>query len=341
MSSHSLTQFASVLKYTPNPSSGETTCPSSPGENFNFSSKFMSLGAHLDLLKRANGHSDTNSAALNAPIFTQQALEVASGLSRSGDGPIDDPFSQYGLLAGDMEAYERHGSDPRIFYNIAVPSSVFICGSQGSGKSHSLSCILENALLPSVANVLPDPLTGIVFHYDAFISDTGGSPCEAAFISSSENVFVRVLCAPTSIAQIRRIYSPLPNVVIEELRINESDLNTRRMLDLMAVNPNGEGLPLYLHVIMRILRDLRIHQQKTGATFNYGEFKRMVDAEALKEGQLAPLQQRLATLESFMNQRHASSYKLSDIKVNKAIPSKKSKAAGNIWKPKASYISYK
>jgi len=45
---------------------------------------------------------------------------------------------------------------------------------------------------------LPRPLTGIVFHYDTFISDTGGSPCEAAWLSSNPNVKVRVLCPPTN-----------------------------------------------------------------------------------------------------------------------------------------------
>jgi len=93
--------------------------------------------------------------------------------------------------------------DPRIYQNITAPSSVFICGSQGSGKSHTLSCMLENCLLPSEANSLPRPLTGIVFHYDYFTSDAGGSPCEAAYLSSHPAVKVRVLCPPTNIVQIR------------------------------------------------------------------------------------------------------------------------------------------
>ncbi len=56
---------------------------------------------------------------------------------------------------------------------------------------------------------------------------------------------------------LQRIYSDLPNVEIEELRFNESDLNTKRMLDLMAVN-SSHGMPLYMSVINRILRELRI-----------------------------------------------------------------------------------
>lgn len=79
------------------------------------------------------------------------------------------------------------------------------------------------------------------------------------------------------------------------------------MLDLMAANSiKGGSLPLYLHVIQRILRDMRIAQQKTNSGFDYKTFKRLVDAEDMKEGQIVPLQQRLDTLESFMDPAQTS-----------------------------------
>lgn len=83
--------------------------------------------------------------------------------------------------------------------------------------------------MASDANELPRPLTGIVFHYDTFISDAGGSPCEAAFLSTHPDVSVRVLCAPTNVATIQESYARFPNIKIEQLRINETDLNTKRM----------------------------------------------------------------------------------------------------------------
>lgn len=89
------------------------------------------------------------------------------------------------------------------------------------------------------------------------------------------------------------------NVQVEELCIDQTDLNTKRMLDLMAVNTE-DRMPLYLHAINRILRDLRMVQQKTGEKFNYAEFKRQVMATDMTAAQLAPLNQRLETLESFM-----------------------------------------
>lgn len=138
------------------------------------------------------------------PMFTEAVRQHAVAIHKEkAKSKKEVPFKQYGLLAGDVTGSEAGGNDPRIFYNVGAPSSTFICGSQGSGKSHTLSCLLESCLLDSAANSLKKPLTGIVFHYDTFVSDTGGSPCEAAYLSSNKNVEVRVLCAPTNVVQIK------------------------------------------------------------------------------------------------------------------------------------------
>ena len=88
----------------------------------------------------------------------------------------------------------------------------------------------------------------------------------------------------------------LRNVVVVELRFSDSDLNTKRMLDLMAVSGSR---PLYIHVVERILRELRIDQQSSGAPFNYPLFKAMLASEDLAPTQQGPLNQRLEMLESF------------------------------------------
>lgn len=135
------------------------------------------------------------------PLLTEHVRKRAADLA----GPASVPFTQYGLLGGIISDGwgPEAPADPRIFYNIAAPSSVFICGSQGSGKSHTLSCLLENCLIQSCANVLPRPLTGMLFHYDTFMSDNGGEPCEAAYLASNRQVKVRILCAPTNIRTIQ------------------------------------------------------------------------------------------------------------------------------------------
>ncbi|KAM0327075.1 hypothetical protein ACHAQA_006200 [Verticillium albo-atrum] len=158
--------------------------------------------------------------------------------------------------------------------------------------------MLENCLLPSELGTLPHPLTGIVFHYDGFNSDVIGLPCEAAFLASDLQVKVRVLCAPTNVRTIEKTYGRIPNVVIEPFQLRDEDLNTQRMLNLMAI---GDGnIPLYMHVVNRILREMRIRQQASGGSFSYAQFKAEIADTELTVAQSSPLQQRLDTLESFM-----------------------------------------
>lgn len=142
------------------------------------------------------------------PVFTEAVRQHGNDGSKSAE----PTFTQYGLLGGidaklranqEFEHTPDVEDDHRVYYNIKAPSSIFICGSQGSGKSHTLSCFLENCLIPSDASTLPRPLTGIVFHYDPFFSGARGETCEAAFISSHKDVKVRVLCPPTNVQNIR------------------------------------------------------------------------------------------------------------------------------------------
>ncbi|OAQ95714.1 hypothetical protein LLEC1_04041, partial [Akanthomyces lecanii] len=323
------------------------TMPSLPEETAD-SAEF---DRHMELLR-----SNTNEPHVeicNTPIFNTIVRNQASELSKPVDGNSTTltPFTQYGLLGGispnnlgevDFDSQRRAGSDPRLFYNVATPTSIFICGSQGSGKSHSLSCLLENCLLPSVANVLPRPLTGIVFHYDTFNSDVGGTPSEAAYLSSNPNVKVRVLCAPTNRVQIEKVYSCLPNVVVSDFRIHESQLNTKRMLDLMAMgSAAGDAWPLYMHTVTRILRDMRLEQQKRRKEegFNYGDFKRRLTGQALVGGQLGPLQQRLDALESFMVPIDATQTRLQGWDGKHGRFPKSESTVDKTWKPNAGQLT--
>ncbi|RKF60820.1 putative p-loop containing nucleoside triphosphate hydrolase [Erysiphe neolycopersici] len=248
--------------------------------------------AHLELLKSSISNvDDTETSA--APVFSASVLKKHK-----------KSFQQYGFFAGISSILEKNQrdstlDDPRLFFNISSPSSAFICGSQGSGKSHTLSCLLENCLMRSDLSNLKNPLSALVLHYDEFTSNSRGTPCEAAYLASNPDIKVRVLCSPTNLETIKRTYAAL-NVTIEPLHINQTDLNTKRMLDLMAVNTEDGPMPLYLHSINRILRELRLQQQTNDTQFNYSEFKSKVMSSGLTATQLAPLNQRLDTLESFM-----------------------------------------
>lgn len=72
------------------------------------------------------------------------------------------------------------------------------------------------------------------------------------------------------------------------------------MLDLMAVGQDKGPVPLYMHTVQRILRELRLLQQENGTQLDYQAFKKRILNSDLLPGQLEPLKQRLETLESFM-----------------------------------------
>lgn len=112
------------------------------------------LDTHLALLSGSITKQDQHELA-STPIFTKPVIQHSR-----------HAFNQYGFLAGasdilDTNSYSGEGEsfeDPRVFFNISAPSSAFICGSQGSGKSHTLSCLLENCLLKSNVSKLENPL---------------------------------------------------------------------------------------------------------------------------------------------------------------------------------------
>ncbi|QPC80414.1 hypothetical protein HYE68_011166 [Fusarium pseudograminearum] len=144
---------------------------------------------HLKLLDH---EVEKTSTIKSVPIFTHNIEEKL---------PKTERPDQYGLLASNtsgLGSSSRPASSTeqlksRLFYNVAAPTSTFICGSQGSGKSHTLGTILENCLISSKANHLLRPLAGLVFHYDTFVSDTGGTPCEAALFLEREPTIGRVV----------------------------------------------------------------------------------------------------------------------------------------------------
>ena len=155
---------------------------------------------HLSLLKKGSTIQDSQEVE-GTPIFTK-VIEKHHQTALKQYGFIAGMTKALKHTVGDREVPQAE-KDPRIFFNISAPLSAFICGSQGSGKSHSLSCFLENCLSKSLVSKLQNPLTGLLFHYDPFISDKSGTPCEAAHLSSDPNIKVRVLCSPANLASIR------------------------------------------------------------------------------------------------------------------------------------------
>ena len=96
----------------------------------------------------------------------------------------------------------------------------------------------------------------------------------------------------------------------------------------MAVGESG--IPLYIHVVNRVLRDMRLQQQLNGTPFNYEEFKKLMEQTELTSTQTNPLKQRLDTLESFMPRKTKS----------KKSKQSSSTSAGNDWATEVSMLEW-
>lgn len=103
------------------------------------------------------------------------------------------------------------------------------------------------------------------------------------------------------------------------------------MLDLMAVGQDSGPVPLYMHTVKRILREMRLLQQKAGSQFEYKDFKKRILTSGLLPGQLEPLKQRLDTLESFMPPQQAAVHKKGKVKQANSL------GLGSDWTPKVTW----
>ncbi|KAK1236705.1 Vacuolar protein-sorting-associated protein 33 [Marasmius sp. AFHP31] len=205
--------------------------------------------------------------------------------------------TQYGVFGKILACRLRDKSfsfnDPRLYMNANAPFSAVVCGVQGSGKSHTVSVMLENLLIQDCNSIgsLKKPLCGLVLHFGE--GGTGASPCEAAWLAASDRVGIK---AP------RGVYSSVARkgkVSVEPLLFEEGDLDAQTFLSMMAVG-TSESAPLYIQILLSILRDM-------GETFSYPRF--LTELEKSKKNfnpaQLSGLEQRLSLLKSFLRSKKA------------------------------------
>ena len=212
---------------------------------------------------------------------------------------------QYGLL-GSLEQESEMLTDPQLFLNTNVPFSAFVCGVQGSGKSHTTSCILENSILVSPRlGYLESPVSTLVFSYGEWSSGGAGfNISEATFLGSPHpklpNQYVRkitVLYSPSNPA-IKRMYERLPNVQMVPFRLKAKTLDIGALHSLMAVDEKS-NTPLYMVTVEAILRD--IATKSADGSMDYAEFKRRIAEEKWDFTQSNMLKMRTNLLESFLD----------------------------------------
>ncbi|KAF8826615.1 hypothetical protein HHX47_DHR5000036 [Lentinula edodes] len=222
----------------------------------------------------------------DAPIITRGAF-LRCGSSTS---------AQYGVLGRAVACHFKKDvhtfSDSRVYLNTAT----------GSGKSHTVSVILENMFISSssILGNLSKPLSGLVLHFGE--GGAGSGPCEAAWVGVSNHTSikappVKVYVSKSSLNTMKGIYAPLMqrgNVTVEPLLFDESELDAQAFLSLMAVG-SSDNAPLYIQIILSILREL-------GESFSYQAFMTALELKkkTFNPAQLSGLEQRLALLTSFM-----------------------------------------
>jgi hypothetical protein len=295
--------------------------------------------AHLRLLGgSATTEFSYDEEALNeirtAPLFSRRVrLAVEGGKGLACAVPDNTLFPQYGLLGLRKATFGPDKSqdclfgeiqDEDIIYaNLNAPWSAFICGSQGGGKSHTLSCLLENSLLRSSPGLLPKPLTGMIFHYDKFTSSTSTQFCEAAYLSS-KGIPVAVLVAPSNVHDMQMLYDDLPgfppNAIkprVLPLRLHERQLNVSNIMTLMGAN-DATHVPLYMGVVKQILREMAAKKQG-GRGIDYEDFVKRLAEQNFTRDQSGPLSMRLQLLNEFVersktaNKAKANSARQNDI----------------------------
>lgn len=80
-----------------------------------------------------SGEETSISGLKNAVLFSADVLGCPS---------VDDDLPQYGLLGSSDPNSSTTIMDSRLFLNTNVPFSAFVCGVQGSGKSHTTACMI-------------------------------------------------------------------------------------------------------------------------------------------------------------------------------------------------------
>ncbi|CAH0024549.1 unnamed protein product [Clonostachys rhizophaga] len=259
--------------------------------------------SHLNSQVSASSDKRQCDAFANAPLFSLAAQTAAEELScRTSNAQL---IPQYGLIGTreDVDELTAAPEDQFIMANMNVPWSAFICGSQGAGKSHTLSCLLEACLIQNnPTGTLSHPIAGLVFHFDKFTSDSATQICEAAYLCSA-GIPVKVLVAPSNIWNMDSKYRDLPGIAedrphpqVAPLYLDDSKLSISTLLKLMAFDSTGSGTPLYMEVVTRIIREISME----GSHFTYGLFKDRLSATKLFQTQETALNMRLQLLDTFL-----------------------------------------
>jgi len=235
-------------------------------------------------VRRAIGHAPL----LSAPVVTQHAKDLVP---------------QFGFIGNHLD---EAGHDVSLFHNTNVPFSAFICGVQGSGKSHTTACLLENALIPSKnLGRLEAPASALVFSYGSWSTGGAGfSVSEAVHLARAQpeypgqNVRRITVLVSAHNGAIRSCYEdPSRNIRVIPFKLNARALDITGLRALMGIGDKSP--PLYMGQVEMVL--MKMSSTSKDGRLDYKSFTKAVQKIDLNEAQSQALKQRLAMLESFLD----------------------------------------
>ncbi len=206
-------------------------------------------------------------------------LELLSRERREG-------YSYLGLSEGE-----------ELWMSTALPFTAVLTGVQGSGKSYSSMCLLENLLIhaPPMCGGHSQPT--LVLHYDR----SRNTYCEAVSLALESRFAgvtmprVTVLVSPDNYLERSQHHYAGLDIDIQPLLFAFDEIDAHDLNVLMGLQDAGRK-PLYAAGVMNVLRRF----QRTGRHPSWADFLELVGELDLNPSQVMHLQQRMDMLSSIM-----------------------------------------
>jgi hypothetical protein len=151
-----------------------------------------------------------------------------------------------------------------------APFSAVVCGVQGSGKSHTVSVLLENMLVEHEPRIghLVKPFAGLVLHLGE--GGPAAKACEAAWLGVPSHLAesqlegskpnfetkakvprVLVFVSPSSIETMRGVYAKISEKIeVQPLYFSEAELDAESFKAMMGISLTEANPPLYVQIIL-------------------------------------------------------------------------------------------
>eukprot|EP00475_Leptophrys_vorax_P031911 TRINITY_DN4869_c0_g1_i1.p1 TRINITY_DN4869_c0_g1~~TRINITY_DN4869_c0_g1_i1.p1 ORF type:complete len:719 (-),score=214.20 TRINITY_DN4869_c0_g1_i1:116-2236(-) len=215
-----------------------------------------------------------------------------------------DAWGLLGKVISEKDNREDDDDPELVYLNTKEPFCAVLVGVQGSGKSHSAACLIENCMIEAEGAISAAvPPCSLIFHYDTDESNF----CEAstiimpskrieAFASNIGEIGeIVVLVSPSFFHQRQEYYKGIPKIKVRPLLFRWEDLNANQLKSLMRINLDDEQ-PLYMGVLLDLLRKY----QKQNKLPTFESFKSSLENQGFNQSQNAPLRQRIRLLESLL-----------------------------------------